>query len=138
SARSARGDRGPPRFEPRQRLLLLIQAEMLHLRADEVSDDAWHDRQQLTVGNRGNAPYVSVVLTDELQVRKKTFEVLPAGERLGVDHQARELSVCRNEWINLLRDELEVRFFQWPLGRHDKDAPVTQQFEMDHEALPFG
>jgi hypothetical protein len=53
---------------------------MLHLCAHEVSDDARHDRQELTIGHRGNAPHALLVLTDELQVRKQRFEVLQASE----------------------------------------------------------
>jgi len=57
-----------PGFEPRERTLLLVKAKMLHLGAYEVSDDARHDRQERTIGHRGNAPDMSLVLTDELQV----------------------------------------------------------------------
>src|SRR5208282_3033056 len=132
------GSVSTPCFEPRERTFLLVKAEMLHFRVDEVSDYAWHDRQKLTIGHCGNALYLALVLPDELQVRKKPFEVLPAGERLRIDHQASKLPVCHNEWINFLPDELEIRFLERALGCDDKDPPVTQQFEMDHWSFPFG
>ena len=110
---------------------------MLYLGAHKVSKDARHDRQELTIGHRGNAPDMSLMPADEFQMRNERLEVLPAGEGFGVDHEAGKLPVCRNEWIDLACDQFKVGFFKRTLGRDDQDSAVTKQFKMDHGSSPF-
>jgi hypothetical protein len=51
-----------------------------------------------------------------LRCDKKCSEVSPAGKEIRTDHQASYLPLQRNDWIQLLRELLEVRFLNRPSG----------------------
>src|SRR6516165_8982298 len=79
-----------------------------------------------------------MVIGDELEVRHECSKALPDGERLRVDHKASELPLRRNEWIDLFRELLEVRFLKRTIRSDVKDISVAQRFKMNHRILPLG
>jgi hypothetical protein len=102
---------------------------MLDFRLNEVIGDAWHDLQESAACYGSNAFDLSMVIDDELNMRHKCSEAPPAGERLRVDHKAGEFPLRRNEWIDLFRQLLEVRFLKRPIRSNNYDVSVAQQFK---------
>src|SRR5215216_4744210 len=122
-------------FEPRERLILILEIKMLDLRVDEITRDARHGLQDSAVGYGSNAFNLSVVIPDELEMRHECFETAPAGKRPGVHHDAGESPIRRNDWIDLVRELLEVRFLQRPIGSDNQDASVAQQLKVNQRLL---
>src|SRR6516164_5351334 len=76
-----------------------------------------------------------MVIGDELEVRHKRSEAVPAGERLRADHKAGKAPIRSNEWIDLLSELLEVGFPKRAIRGDDKDALVAHQFILNHRTL---
>src|SRR6516165_3140984 len=110
---------------------------MLDFCLNEVFGDARHDLQEPAVGYGSNAFDLSVVIGNEFEMGHKRSEAVPAGKRLRVNHNAGQLPLRRDEWIDLLRKAFEIRFPERTIRSDDKDVPITQQFEMNHGIL-FG
>src|SRR5262245_32023285 len=98
---------------------------MPDLRVHEQFGDARQDLEDSAVGHHGNALDLPVVVGDELEMGAECFEAAPAGERLRADHDAGELPLRRDDWIDLARQSLEVRLLEWTIRSDNQDVSVA-------------
>ena len=57
-----------------------------------------------------------MMIGDEFEMRYKRAEAFPPGKRFRMDHDADKFSVRCDEWVDLLRELLEILFFEWATG----------------------
>ena len=106
--------------------------EVAGLGGDEVPGDLGCDGEHGAVGDHGDAADALVVVADEAEVREHAGEVVPAGEGLGLDHQALEWSVLFEPGVEVAGEAFEIIAGERAQRMDDQDAVVGKQFVSDH------
>ena len=106
--------------------------EVADFGGDEVAGDLGGDRQHGAVRDHGDTADSLVVVADEAEVGEHAGEIVPAGEGLGLDHQALERPVKLEPRVEVAGEALEIVPGERAQRVDDEHTLVGKQFVSDH------
>jgi len=94
---------------------------------------SWHNRSERTIGHKCDTLNLSVVLSDESQVRRQTGKTLPSGEVLSVDEHTVKGMMLSQVCVNGGSEIPEVSNRKCRYGFNDQDTFCLHDAMFDHD-----